>query len=72
MSVISELSSEIATAVLLQHKINRSLERREAVAVIRNFNLALKTLATAEPERWSLKAKINAPKILEEKSVGSH
>ena len=72
MSVISELSSEIATAVLLQHKINRVLEPREAVAVIRNFNLALQTLASAEPERWSPKGKTTAPKTLEEKSVGNH
>ncbi len=72
MHVISELSSEIANAVLLKQKTGKTLEPQEAVAVIKRFHSALSSLRSAEGE-WVKSVRINpAAQNIEEKSVGTH
>lgn len=70
MNVVSELSNEIANAIFINRKTRKNLDTPEAVAVVRRFHNALKTLRKAERE--ALDSLPIAPNSEEKAAVGSH
>ena len=70
MNVVSELNDEIANAIFIKQKNRKNLDTPEAVAIVRRFHNALKTLHKAEREALDL---LPVAPISEEKAaVGSH